>query len=124
MRRIVTVALCGALAACASKSSDIRASYVSPIQYQSYTCQQLAEEAARISARASEVAGVQDSARSNDAAMTAVAVIIFWPALFALKGDKQAAAELARLKGEIEAIEKVSIQKGCDIKFQRSAPKT
>ncbi|MFD2248902.1 thiamine biosynthesis protein ThiC [Pseudochelatococcus lubricantis] len=124
MRKFVTIALCGALTACASKSSDIRASYVSPIQYQSYTCQQLAEEASRVSARASEVAGTQDSARSNDAAMTAVAVVIFWPALFALKGDKQTAAELGRLKGELDAIEQASIRKNCNIKFQKAPPAT
>lgn len=123
MRKIVSLALCGSLAACASSSSDIRSSYVSPIQYQSYTCQQLAEEASRVSARASELAGVQDSARTNDAVVTTVGVIVFWPLLFAIKGDKQTAAELARLKGEMEAIEKTSIQKNCDIKFQKTPPK-
>jgi hypothetical protein len=39
-----------------------------------------------------------------------------------VKGDGQNAAELARLKGEFEAIEQASIQKNCGLRFQRSAP--
>ncbi len=45
-----------------------------------------------------------------------------WPAAFFVKGDGPAAAELARLKGEFEAIEQASIQKNCGLKFQRAAP--
>jgi len=124
MRNLVVFPLCGLLAACASSSSDIRASYVSPIQYQSYTCKQLGEEAERVSARAIEVAGLQDSARTQDAVVTTVGVVVLWPVLFAIKGDRQTAAELGRLKGEMEAIEKVSIQKQCGIEFQRTKPAT
>jgi len=44
------------------------------------------------------------------------AVVIFWPAAFFVKGDGQNAAELARLKGEFEALEKVSIEKNCNLR--------
>jgi hypothetical protein len=44
---------------------------------------------------------------------------VFWPALFLIGGDKQGAAELARLKGEMDAIEQASIRKRCGIQFQR-----
>jgi hypothetical protein len=37
-------------AGCATRSSDIQAAYVSPVQYQSFSCQQLREEAASVSA--------------------------------------------------------------------------
>jgi hypothetical protein len=66
------------------------------------------------------VSGQQDDKRTSDAVMTGVAVVVFWPALFALEGDGQTAAELARLKGELEAVEKASIQKNCGIQFRRS----
>jgi hypothetical protein len=123
MRRVVsTVVLAYCLAACAKGSSEITASYVSPYQYESYTCPQLAEEAQRISHRAAEVAGVQDQKATNDAVATTVGVIVFWPALFLLKGNDQQSAELARLRGEMEAIEQVSIRKKCSIQFQKSAP--
>jgi hypothetical protein len=46
------VALGAALGGCASSSSDIMPAYVSPVAYQTYTCQQLALEALSISTRA------------------------------------------------------------------------
>ena len=102
MSRILT-GVAAALAAVtvgawASSSSDIRGSYVSPLQYQGYTCQQISAEAARVSSRAAEVAGVQDTKRTNDQIATGVAVVVFWPAAFFVGGDGQAAAELGRLK--------------------------
>lgn len=108
-----------ALQACASSSDTVTGSYVSPLQYQSYTCQQLGEEAQRISSRVSQTSGVQDQKRTTDALATTAAVIIFWPAAFFVSGNDQNTAELARLKGEFEAIEKISIQKNCGLQFQK-----
>jgi hypothetical protein len=118
---VVTAGLVVAtIGACASSSSDIRASYVSPLQYQGYTCQQISAEAARVSSRAAEVAGVQDAKRTNDQIVTGVAVVVFWPAAFFVGGDGQAAAELGRLKGEYEALEKIAIEKNCNVQFRNS----
>jgi hypothetical protein len=116
---ILKILIATSLAGCASKAENIAAAYVSPLQYQSYSCSQLGEEAARIATRANQVAGVQDGKATNDAVATGVGVIIFWPALFLIKGDSTTAAELARLKGEIEAIEKVATQKKCNIQFNQ-----
>ena len=123
MRSAILSAMTGAiaLAGCASTSDKITASYVSPIQYESYSCRQLAEEAQRISAHAAAAAGAQDSQATKDAVATTAAIIIFWPAAFFVGGDKQNAAELARLKGEMGAIEQASIRKNCGIQF-RQAP--
>jgi hypothetical protein len=122
MRVYVVAALAAlSLSACASKSSDIAAAYVSPLQYESLSCRQLAEEAQRVSHRAAVAAGVQDDNATKDAVATTVGVIVFWPALFFIGGDKQNGAELARLKGEMEAIEQASIRKNCGIQFQRAA---
>jgi hypothetical protein len=107
-----------ALAGCASKASDVTPSYISPMQYDAYNCNQLAEEAQRVSARASATAGAQDSQATKDVVATTVGVIVFWPALFFIGGDKQNAAELGRLRGEMEAIEQASIRKKCGIQFR------
>jgi hypothetical protein len=45
MRNLGIVALCAALGGCAFSASDVTPAYVSPVAYQSYTCQQLALEA-------------------------------------------------------------------------------
>lgn len=112
------VAVCG----CASGADKVVATYVSPLQYQNYSCSQLGEEAQRISSRVAQVSGVQDAKATNDAIATTAAVIIFWPAAFLVSGNDQNTAELARLKGEFETIEKVSIQKNCGLQFQKAPP--
>jgi hypothetical protein len=106
------------VAGCASSSDAVKPAYVSPLQYQGLTCHQIAAEMERVSRRASEASGVQDSQRTSDQWATAGAIILFWPAAFLVKGDGNNAAELARLKGEFEALEKVSIEKNCNLKVQ------
>ena len=90
--------------------------------YQSYTCQQLALEAQAVSTRAATLSGVQDSQRTKDQWATAAAVVVFWPAAFFVQGDKQNAAELANMKGQMTAIEQASIAKKCNIQFQGKPP--
>jgi hypothetical protein len=41
-----------ALAGCASKSGEIAPAYVSPVMYQNYTCQQIAQESQNVAAHA------------------------------------------------------------------------
>ena len=122
MRNLGIVALGAALGGCASSSADIMPAYVSPVAYQGYTCQQLALEAQSISTRAATLSGAQDSQRTKDQWSTAAAVVIFWPAAFLVGGDKQAAAELAQMKGQMIAVEQASIAKKCGIKFEGERP--
>ena len=108
------------VSACASKSADIEAAYVSPVQYESMSCTQLASEGQRVSSAAARVAGQQDKKRGSDQVLMGVGVVVFWPVLFALEGDGPTAVELGRLKGEMEAIEKISARKNCGIEFRRT----
>jgi hypothetical protein len=113
------LALASFLAGCASSSDEITAAYVSPLQYQHLNCPQIAAEAERVSFRVAELSGVQDGKRTSDAVATGVAIVLFWPAAFMIKGDGQTAAELGRLRGEFEALSKVSIEKGCTHKLRQ-----
>ena len=123
MRNLGIIVVSGAaLGGCASSSAEITPAYVSPVAYQSYTCQQLALEAQSVSTRAASLSGVQDGQRTKDQWTTAAAVVIFWPAAFLVSGDKQAAAELAQMKGQMVAIEQASIAKNCGIKFENRSP--
>lgn len=122
--RIVFVALASAavLAGCAKDASQVGPTYVSPITYQSYTCSQLGEEAQRLSSRAAQASGTQDQKATNDKVAMGVGLIIFWPALLFTKGNDENTAELARLKGSMDAVEQVSVQKRCGITFQHAPP--
>jgi hypothetical protein len=92
------------------------------VTYDAYTCPQLGEEAQRVSSRAAQASGVQDQKSTNDAVAMGVGLIIFWPAMLLTKGNDENTAELARLKGQMDAIEQVSIRKKCGIQFQKPAP--
>lgn len=125
MKRFLTWALLLmglTLGACAKKSENVAASYVSPLAYQQFNCRQLAEEAGRVSQRAAELSGVQNRKRTGDIVATTAAIIVFWPAAFLVSGDDAQTAELARLKGEFEAIQRVSVEKGCSIRFESRPP--
>lgn len=111
------------LSGCAKKSEDIAGSYISPTQYQSFSCRQISEEAARVSNRAVLAMGVQDKKAQNDAVATGVGLVLFWPALFFIKGNAESSAEIASLKGQMDALEIMSIKKNCGITFQKAQPK-
>jgi hypothetical protein len=116
-----------AISACASSSSDTWTAYISPGPYQGYTCQQISAEAARVSSRGAEVAGVQDKRQIINTVSSMAIGAVFWPAVipFALatsfdEDEAQEAAELARLKREYEALEKIAIEKNCNVQFRSS----
>ncbi|HMF22723.1 MAG TPA: hypothetical protein VKG24_11435 [Pseudolabrys sp.] len=116
----MAVALAAATGACASYSEKVPATYVSPMIYENMSCKQIAEEASRVSRRAAEAAGVQDSQATKDSVVTGVAIVVFWPAAFFVGGDRGTAAELGRLKGEMDALEQASSKKNCGIQFRKS----
>jgi hypothetical protein len=103
------------VAGCATSSKEIASASVSPLQYQSFDCDQLAAESMRINGRAAQLAGRLDEAASNDKVLTGVGIVLFWPALFFLGGTKQQEAEYARLKGESEAVQQMAIQRRCTL---------
>mgnify|MGYP006910670466 CR=1 FL=1 len=106
------------LAGCAKKADQVTASYVSPVAYSSYSCKQLETESRRIADRTAQLSGVQNKNAEKDAAVTAAAIILFWPAAFFVGGNSENTAELSRLKGELEALEVASNQKNCGLVFR------
>ena len=119
MRSITFLVLGVLIAGCATQPSDLPTTYVSPNQYQHYSCEQITMEMNRTSRKANELQARLKKDADNDAAQMAVGVIIFWPALFFLEGgDGPEAAEYSRLKGEFEALEEVSVQKKCGVEVQ------
>ena len=70
-------------------------------------------KASRVQSRYVELGGRLDQAASNDKALVGVGAILFWPALFALGGNKKQEAEYGRLRGEHDAIQQALIQKQC-----------
>jgi len=116
--------ICGvlALSACASQPDTISAAYVSPIQYQNYSCEQVQMELSRVSRKTQELHGALKKKADNDSMQTA-ASLIFWPTLLFLEGgDGPQATEYARLKGEHDTLEATALQKSCSIVVEPITP--
>ncbi len=124
MTRLQSVAGAAALTlvlgACSTPPEKVSAQYVSPLEYQSYSCDQISMELRRVNRRLLEVTGMQESEANKDAVAMGVGLVLFWPALFFLAGDDHA-AELGRLKGEYEALEDAAIHKRCAIAAELKA---
>lgn len=111
------------LGACATQPADIPASSVSTLQYDGYSCKQVAAELARLERKSTDLYYSLKKTADNDSTQMAVGMILFWPTLFFLEGgDGPQAAEYARIKGELEALETVSVRKKCGLTFPE-APK-
>ena len=104
-----------ALAGCAKKSQDIQASYVDANKYDSYLCSQLRGEAARVSQTAAAVFGGQNIKATVGSAL-------YWPTALVMGKPNASDEEVARLKGEMAAIEQASNAKTCGIQFDHADP--
>ena len=102
-----------ALTACAPSPDSIEASAVSPMLYTGQSCAALNAEAMRVNDRLADLTGRQARAANSDAAMTAVSLVLFWPAAFFIGSGGDHAGDIARLRGEAGAIATAARQRGC-----------
>lgn len=120
MKKLAILAMAVAVAgtsACATHPNNIQAAYVSPMTYSAYSCDQLREENERLARRVAEVTGTQERRANHDKMAMGVGLVLFWPALFFMaNGDQK--EELARLKGEYDALQSVAVQKQCSAQQQ------
>jgi hypothetical protein len=110
---VLSVAIASIVGGCATAGKDVAATYVSPMQFSNYDCEQLRQEMLRVQGRANQLSGRLDQAATNDKAILIGGGLLFWPALFALGGTSQQEAELSRLKGEYDALQSAGTMKKC-----------
>lgn len=126
MKKFVIAAVSASivLGGCATASKDVATSYISPMQYQSYDCDQILTESQRVQSRVTQLGGRLDQAAANDQAIGVAGALLFWPALFFLGGTKTQEAEYGRLKGEYDGLQQTSIAKKCSGLGAQSSPST
>lgn len=112
MKPILACAAALTLAACAPDPAGVAPAWVSPAAFAGLDCRALTAEAGRLSARIATVTGQQHEAATADATNAVIAALIFWPAILFIGGDDQS-AELARLRGEAEALQSAARDRGC-----------
>ncbi len=99
---------------CATAPNNLPSTYVSPLKYRDYDCDQIAAEMDHISARTAQLYGSLNQKAVGDAIQMGIALGLFWPAIFLLEGgDGVEAQEYSRLKGEFEALRETAVQKKC-----------
>jgi type IV pilus biogenesis protein CpaD/CtpE len=109
MRKVMIVAVVAAgLAGCAKAPDQIQAGYVSDVSYRPLSCADLAGEEAKMSAALAKVSAKQQETANNDA----VGVFLIGVPLGSVAGQN-AEAEVARLKGEIDAVQRTRQAKRC-----------
>lgn len=119
MNTVFTLTITALLASCATASKDIEATYVSSSKYGGKSCRSLENEFVDINNQVLSLSKKQDDKAQGDAVATGVSAVLFWPALFFIKGDNANADTLAGLKGEYDAVKRAAEKRGCS--FIKSA---
>lgn len=110
------------LPGCATRPDNVVASSVSSSRYADRTCKSLSRELDEVQdALRVQSAKLNDKA-NQDAVVTGVGVILFWPVLFALGNNAGLEGDVARLKGEEQAIRRQMRDADCETPPPRSAP--
>ena len=94
------------LAACSSapKATEVSAAFIPVAQYSNMNCQQLIAEAESVRRSVPGLEAAVDKHRSNQTGVEVVTWILFWPAAFLLDKGEATSGQLAKAKGELEAI--------------------
>ena len=103
------------LAGCSSapKSNEVGAAYVSSAQYAALTCDQLINEAESVRRSVPGLEAAVDKHQESQKTVELVTWILFWPAAFALDKGTENSSQLAKAKGELEAISLAMKSKKC-----------
>lgn len=94
------------LAACSSapKATEVSASFVPVGQYANMSCSQLLITAESLRSTIPGLEAQVNNHRSNQTAIEVVTWLLFWPAAFALDKGEGYSSQLARAKGELDAV--------------------
>lgn len=112
------------LAGCAQHSNKIEASYVSPNAFSGRSCSQLTNERNQIVHKVNQLSVDQNKSATNDAVLTGVALLVFWPAAIALAATKDNATAVSAAKGNYDAVTARMVSQGCNLPPDPIAPVT
>jgi hypothetical protein len=104
---LISVVVVASFVGCANRPESIRASFVSHERFIDLDCAQLSTKLADTRAELEKYAKMQDSKANGDA----FGVFLLGIPFSKLSGDHE--GDVARLKGEIEAIETAQIKNKC-----------
>jgi len=101
------------LSACAPSSLQTSPRYISNLQYQHYSCDQIRSEMIRIGEEVASHSRQQNIAARDDAILMAIGLVVFWPALIYIPSNDNQTDELAQLMGEHDALQQTGRNLSC-----------
>jgi hypothetical protein len=119
------LALAGAaamLAGCATRAADVQPLAGNPAEFQAWSCTRMHDEMDRVQQRAVELSWIVDERAGQHVVALGIGLMVFWPALLAMRPDGDESAELARLKGRFEALQSATQRNGCPPPSSEMAP--
>src|SRR5262249_29165260 len=108
MRCAFAIFLAAVIGGCAKSPGSIQPAYMSPVAYAGLSCNQLKKEAARVQHALTEASMQQEETSDNDAA----GILLIGMPVASFSGEN-IATQIAALKGEIEAVQRASLEKKC-----------
>jgi hypothetical protein len=118
-KELAVLSMALAVSACSSapKSNEVSAAYVPLAQYNNFTCEQLISEAESVRRSVPALESAVDKHRSNQTGVELVTWILFFPAALALDKGEGTSSQLAKAKGELQAVQTALMTKGSSAEF-------
>lgn len=115
MKTITTLTAIGlvALSACAPAPDQIAPTPTSATIYGNLSCSQISAEQASVISQLNPLVQAQQTAADNDSAAMGIGLILFWPAALLAAGGPDYQAQIAGLRGQINALNTAALQRGC-----------
>ena len=114
-------ALALGVAGCATRAVDVRPVPANAADFMAWDCSRIDDEQDAVQQRAADVAYAVDERAGNNILALGVGVMVFWPAILAMRPAGLEAQDLAQLKGRFEALQTASRLKGCPAMSDLSA---
>lgn len=86
---------------------------VDPAAFRDWSCQRIYDEMDSVQQRAVELSWIVDERAGQHVVALGVGLMVFWPALLAMRPDGEESAMLSRLKGRYEALTTAAAGTGC-----------
>ena len=100
-------------AGCALRAADVAPLPTNAAPFALWSCERIDDESDAVLRLAAERAWHVDQRAGSNVVALGVGLMVFWPALLALRPQGPQAVELARLKGRHEALREAAARAGC-----------
>ncbi len=113
--RLVPLLACVLLQACVTRSADVHALATDPAAFAAWGCGRIDDELDAVQHTAADLAYSVDARAGDNILAMGLGVMVFWPALLAMRPAGLPATDLARLKGRFDALLEAGRRQACPL---------